>query len=223
MHIQSFTFNPFAENTYILYDETHECVIVDPGCYGTVEEKQLADFIASENLKPVRLINTHCHIDHILGVPFVTSRYGISLEIHKGELVVLNYAGQSGLMFGTPIGKLPEPGGFLQEGDKVTFGNTTLDVFFTPGHSPASICFYDPVGKQLLSGDVLFKGSIGRTDLPGGDYETLMHSIFDVLMPLDDEVVVCAGHMEPTTIGDERRHNPFIHEWLLLHPELTIK
>ncbi|HLF63767.1 MAG TPA: MBL fold metallo-hydrolase [Saprospiraceae bacterium] len=212
MNIHSFTFNPFAENTYILYDDSRECVIVDPGCYGRAEEKQLADFISAQKLKPVRLINTHCHIDHVFGIPFVSRHYGLTLEIHRGELIVLQFAPQSGMMFGTPVEPMPEPVAFIEEGDVIAFGNTKLEVLFTPGHSPASICFYDKEGKQLISGDVLFKGSIGRTDLPGGDYETLMKSIFTKLMILDDEVKVYPGHMESTTIGEERKRNPFILE-----------
>lgn len=199
----------------MLYDDTGECVIIDPGCYGRAEEKQLTDFISSQKLTPVRLINTHCHIDHVFGIPFVTRNYGLRLEIHKGEVIVLQFAPQSGMMFGTPVEPMPEPGGFIEEGDVISFGNTKLEVLLTPGHSPASICFYNREGKQLISGDVLFKGSIGRTDLPGGDYETLMNSIFTKLLDLDDDVKVYPGHMESTTIGEERRTNPFIHEWLL--------
>jgi glyoxylase-like metal-dependent hydrolase (beta-lactamase superfamily II) len=135
--------------------------------------------------------------------------------------VVLQFLDQSAMMFGTPVDPIPKPGGFIEEGDTLTFGSTTLEVLFTPGHSPASICFYERTGKQLISGDVLFKGSIGRTDLPGGDYETLMTSIFDKLMTLDDDVKVYPGHMDPTTIGEERGRNPFIHEWLLQNPHLT--
>jgi glyoxylase-like metal-dependent hydrolase (beta-lactamase superfamily II) len=215
MKVQSFTFSPFAENTYILYDDTNSCVIVDPGCYGHEEEKQLSDFITTQKLKPVRLINTHCHIDHVFGIPFVTRQYELKPEMHRGEVIVLQFAPQSGMMFGTPVEPMPEPGAFIEEGDVITFGNTKLEVLLTPGHSPASICFYHRESKQLISGDVLFKGSIGRTDLPGGDYETLMNSIFTKLLELDDDVKVYPGHMEPTTIGEERRTNPFIHEWLL--------
>jgi glyoxylase-like metal-dependent hydrolase (beta-lactamase superfamily II) len=215
MKIKTFTFNPYAENTYILYDDTGECAIVDPGCYGRAEEKQLDDFISSHKLTPVRLINTHCHIDHVFGVPFVVKNYGLKLEIHKGEKIVLGYTEQVGKMYGTPSGPMPEPGGFLDEGDLVKFGKTQLEIYFTPGHSPASICFYHREEGQLICGDVLFKGSIGRTDLPGGNHDTLMNSIFDKLMPLDDDVVVYPGHMESTTIGDERKRNPFLHEWLL--------
>ena len=215
MKIKSFTFNPYAENTYVLYDDTSECVIVDPGCYGRSEERILEEFIAKEKLHPVRLINTHCHIDHVFGVPFVTGKYDLDLEIHKGELIVLNYTEQVGRMYGTPTEQMPEPGGFLDENDVIAFGRTKLEILFTPGHSPASICFFNRAEGQLISGDVLFKGSIGRTDLPGGDYETLMQSIFEKLMALDDDVVVYPGHMDPTTIGAERRNNPFLHEWLL--------
>lgn len=223
MNVKAFTFSPFAENTYVLYDDTGECAIVDPGCYGPAEEKQLTDFIETKKLTPVRLINTHCHIDHIFGIPFVSKKYGLSLEIHQGEVVVLKFADQMGVMYGTPVDKMPEPGRFLNEGDVVKFGNTELEIFFTPGHSPASICFYHRKSQQLISGDVLFKDSIGRTDLPGGDYETLMHSIFSRLLVLDDDVKVYAGHMESTTIGDERRRNPFIHEYLLSNPHLTVR
>lgn len=213
MIVRSFTFSPFAENTYVLYDASRECVIIDPGCYDLAEKQELSRFISAHHLTPVRLINTHCHIDHVFGVPYVTREYHLPLEIHRGEEVVLRFAQQAGLMYGTPVETMPEPGGFLDESDLVTFGNTALEVLFTPGHSPASICFYDRAGKQLISGDVLFRESIGRTDLPGGDYDTLMRSIFDKLLTLDDDVVVYPGHMESTTIGYERRHNPFILEW----------
>ncbi len=126
MNVKSFTFSPFAENTYVLYDDTGECAIVDPGCYGRAEEKQLTDFIDAKGLTPVRLINTHCHIDHIFGIPFVSRKYDLSLEIHEGEAVVLKFADQVGMMYGTPVEKMPEPGHFLNEGDVVKFGNTSL-------------------------------------------------------------------------------------------------
>lgn len=213
MRVQSFTFNPFAENTFVLYDGTGECAIVDPGCFDLAEQKELADFIADQNLKPVHLLQTHCHIDHIFGIPFVHEKYGLAPRMHKGEQIVLKYSRQMAEVYGTPVDEMPEPGAFLGEEDVVTFGNTSLEIFLTPGHSPASICFFDRSGKQLISGDVLFNGSIGRTDLPGGDYKTLMESIFSKLLTLDDDVKVYPGHMEETTIGAERRTNPFILEW----------
>ncbi len=217
MQVKQFTFNPFDENTYVLYDDTGQCAIVDPGCYDRNEQDELTAFISEEKLTPVRLINTHCHLDHVFGVPFVTEHYGLPLEIHEGELVVLNFAQQSGMMYGTPVGVMPAPGRFIREGETITFGNTSLEVLLTPGHSPASICFYDRKGGNLISGDVLFSGSIGRTDLPGGDYATLMLSITQQLMTLPDSVVVYPGHMESTTIGHERITNPFILEWMKVY------
>ena len=213
MKLQSFTCNPYAENTYILYDETRECVLVDPGCYTEAEQEMLAGFISAEKLTPVRVINTHCHLDHVFGLPFILRTYGLRPEIHRGEQIVLDYTEQVGKMYGTPTEPMPAPGGYLEEGDLVRFGNTVLEILFTPGHSPASICFFNRTGGQLISGDVLFRGSIGRTDLPGGDYDTLMHSIFEKLMPLEDHIRVYPGHMEETTIGEERRTNPFLLEW----------
>jgi glyoxylase-like metal-dependent hydrolase (beta-lactamase superfamily II) len=219
MKIRSFTFNPFAENTYVLYDETGECAIVDPGCYDPDEKEALTACISEEGLKPVRLILTHCHIDHILGLPFIAETYGVQAEMHKGELQVLKYAQQMGMMYGTPVDRMPDPGPFLDDGDVVTFGNTSLEILFTPGHSPASICLFERTTKQLISGDVLFRDSIGRTDLPGGNYETLLKSIFSKLMILDDDVRVYPGHMETTTIGTERQWNPFLKDWIRQHPE----
>ena len=210
MQVKRFEFNPFAENTYVLYDDSGECVIVDPGCYSNAEEQQLRLFIAESNLTPVRLINTHCHIDHVLGINFVRHEYDLELEIHEGEQVVLASNEKIGQMYGIPIDPIDLATKFLNEGDTILFGNTRLEISFTPGHSPASICFYDIPGKQLIAGDVLFQGSIGRTDLPGGDFDTLMKSIMEKLMSLPDDVVVFPGHGPATTIGAERRSNPFI-------------
>lgn len=211
-HIVSFTFNPFYENTYVIYDETGECVVIDPGCYSKEEMEELGDFITRKQLKPKYLINTHCHIDHVLGNKFVADTWRVPLLMHKGEIPVLhevvNYAPTMGMYYKGS----PEPEIFVNEGDIVTFGNTSLKVFFTPGHSPASVCFYNEADKFIVSGDVLFRRSIGRTDLPGGDYATLMQSIREKLMVLPDEIKVYAGHMQPTTIGEERRENPFLNE-----------
>jgi hydroxyacylglutathione hydrolase len=208
--IVSFTFNPFYENTYVIYDETGECVVVDPGCYTKEEQEELGDFITKQRLKPKYLINTHCHIDHVLGNKFVADTWRVPLLMHKGELnglhEVVNYAPTMGMNYKPS----PEPEIFVEDGDKVTFGNTILDVIFAPGHSAASICFYCKAHKFIVSGDVLFRRSIGRTDLPGGNYETLINSINEKLLPLPDETKVYAGHMQPTTIGEERSENPFL-------------
>lgn len=206
-----FTFNPFQENTYVVFDETKECAIIDPGCYEAHERIELQDFIMENGLKPVRLINTHCHLDHVFGNHFVHKTWGLELEIHRGELPVLEAVPQVSRFYGIPSGEpSPMPGRFIEEGDVVSFGNTRLEAILTPGHSPASLSFFIREDKLLLAGDVLFKESIGRTDLPGGDFDTLIASIKDKLLPLGDEVKVFPGHGPSTTIGFERRHNPFL-------------
>lgn len=205
------TYNVFKENTYIVYDESGECVIFDPGCSNAREETDLAATIDELGLKPVRLINTHCHIDHILGNKFVATRYQLALEIHRGELPVLQSAPKSALLFGLPIpGSAPLADHFLEEGDRIEFGQTSLKILLTPGHSPASLSFFCEADRFLIAGDVLFYGSIGRTDLPGGDYDTLIHSIRRELFPLGDEVQVYPGHGQATSIGFEKKYNPFL-------------
>ncbi|MCH2042703.1 MAG: MBL fold metallo-hydrolase [Saprospiraceae bacterium] len=221
--VHSFTFSMFSENTYIVYDETQECVIIDPGCYDKKERDRLAQFIKANELKPVRLLNTHCHIDHIFGNRFVAETYNLELEIHKGELPVLQAFPVVAQMYGIGgIQQSPDASKFLEEGDQVKFGNTTFDVLLTPGHSPASICFYNKAENFVIAGDVLFERSIGRTDLPGGNYETLMNSIFDKLLPLGDEVIVYPGHGNATSIGLERKSNPFVREEFMRRKKMNL-
>ena len=210
MEIAIFTFNPFSENTYVLYDETKDCVIIDPGCSTEEEQEQLTGFISQQSLVPVHLVNTHCHIDHVLGNKFVSDLYGLSLTSHTGEQVVLDAQPMVSQMYGISYLRSPDIKIFLDQDDVLTFGNTTLKVLFTPGHSPASISLYNHETLQLIAGDVLFDGSIGRTDLPGGDFKTLINSIKTQFLVLDDKVVVYSGHGEITTIGKERRSNPFL-------------
>ena len=210
--VKSFCFNSFEENTYVLSDDTNECIIIDPGCHLVYEETELADYIETNKLKPVRLLNTHCHIDHILGNSFVARKYNLELEINDKELPVLNASGYVSEMYQIQMNPSPVPAKFLIEGDKVRFGNSELDVIFTPGHSPGSISFYSSKDKFVISGDVLFEQSIGRTDLPGGDYETLLESIIVKLLPLGDNTLVFCGHGNSTTIGAERELNPFLRE-----------
>ncbi len=209
-NVASFTFNPFQENTYIVYDETKECIIFDPGCYTTAEEQNLVNFISDNGLKPVRLINTHCHLDHVFGNKFVAEKYDLGLEIHKDELPVLHFAPTSGQMYGISSQKSPEPSRYIEEGEIIEFGNTKLETLFTPGHSPASLSFYCAESKFVIAGDVLFRESIGRTDLPGGNFETLKASIQNKLYVLPDDTVVYAGHMIKTTIGHEKAFNGFV-------------
>ena len=207
-----FTFNAFQENTYVVVDDkTKECVIFDPGCYDQGEKEQLKTTIEQRGLKPVRLINTHCHIDHVFGNKFVAATWNLGLEIHEGELPVLQAVPQVAAFYGMPPAeKSPDPSRFIEEGELIKFGETTLKALFTPGHSPASLSFYCEKDKFIIAGDVLFYGSIGRTDLPGGNFDALITSIKTEFFPLPDETVVYAGHMQETTIGFEKKNNPFL-------------
>lgn len=209
MKIKKFTFNAFQENTYVLYDETKSCVIIDPGCNNTLEEESLSLFISDNNLKPTMLINTHCHIDHILGNAFVHKKYGLELSSHAGEKVVLQAGKITAQMYGIQYEQSPEITIFYTDGDILSFGDSQLKVLYTPGHSPASISFYSEDAKMLIGGDVLFFGSIGRTDLPGGDHETLLESIRSKFFILPSDTVVYSGHGPETTIGREKSSNPF--------------
>ena len=211
MNLAQFTFNPFSENTYVLYDETKECVIVDPGCSDSAEQKELVDFLESNGLNPVSLFNTHCHIDHVLGNKFISEKYNLPLASHKGEAQELAGSMIAARMYGIAYDPSPEISIFYEEGDVFKFGNTQMQVLFTPGHSSSSICLFHKESNQLIAGDVLFYGSIGRTDLPGGDHETLIRSIKEKLMIISDEVRVYPGHGPSTTIGFERENNPFIN------------
>lgn len=207
--VQGFTFNPFEENTYILYDETKECIIIDPGCSNRSEQEDMVQFIKDEELKPVKLLNTHCHIDHVFGNSFIAKKYNLKLEIHKEDLQTLHSLPQVSALYGLGAEESIEPSNFLEEGDQVKFGNSVLDVIFTPGHSPGSICFISHADKFVVGGDVLFYGSIGRTDLPGGDHETLLTSIREKLFKLEDDYIVFSGHGRDTSIGFEKENNPF--------------
>lgn len=210
MHIAVFPFNAFQENTYVLFDDTLECALVDPGCNSPEEEQTLINFIESKNLNPVLLLNTHCHIDHVLGNKFIADKYGLELTSHKDEKVVLDANVMVANMYGVQYTQSPDITQFLEEGDTISFGNTILKVLFTPGHSPASISFFHEKSKQLIAGDVLFQNSIGRTDLPGGDMATLISSIKNKYYPLGNDVVVYPGHGPSTTIGEEKVSNPFL-------------
>jgi hydroxyacylglutathione hydrolase len=208
--IQSFTFNAMAENTYVLYDETKECIIIDPGCYNERERATLSDFIRHKGLRPQRLLNTHAHLDHIFGNEYVREQYDLGLEMHEGELPVLKAAPAVAQMYGFQMPPQRDPTRYIADGETITFGNTTLQAILAPGHSPASLCFYSEKDAFLIGGDVLFYDSIGRTDLPGGDYATLIRSIQTRILTLPDAVKVYSGHGGATTVGRERRENPFL-------------
>lgn len=210
MDVSIFTFNGFQENTYILYDESKECVIVDPGCNSKSEQNTLSEFISGNQLKVTRLLNTHCHIDHVLGNKFVADKFNLKLEAHQGEKPVLESCKMVAQMYGIPYDPSPEIDLFIDEGDVIKFGNTSMEIFFTPGHSPASISFYNREHNILIAGDVLFQRSIGRTDLPGGSMDTLLESIRTKFWVLPDDTIVYPGHGPSTTIGEEKRLNPFL-------------
>lgn len=211
MQVVQFTFNDFSENTYILIDKTGDCVIVDPGCYKAAEQKELKDYIEQHQLNPIALLNTHCHIDHVLGNAFVANTYKIPLYMHEMELETYKGTDRWAQLFGMVLEEIPEHRIYITEGQTVSFGSTSLEVLFTPGHSIASISFYEPQSKQLISGDVLFYQSIGRTDLPGGNFDTLIQSIQLKLLTLPNETIVYSGHGPKTTIGLEKSSNPFLN------------
>ncbi len=210
--VKTFEFNDFSENTYILHDETGACVIVDPGCFYEAEREELAAYIARNQLKVKRLLLTHAHLDHVFGNQFVFDAFGVSPEMHVGETPVLDRYMQACQMYGVRGAQpSPEPVRFITVGEVITFGNTRLETIFTPGHSPASISFYCREAGFVIAGDVLFRESIGRTDLPGGHHETLLESIRTQLFTLPDTTIVYSGHGPSTTIAYEKRHNPFLN------------
>ncbi|WP_448530528.1 MBL fold metallo-hydrolase [Raineya sp.] len=210
IQIVSFVFSPFAENTYVLYDNTQEAVIIDPGCYNNAERKALQDFIAEKNLKIVKLLNTHCHLDHVFGNEFVKQTYNVKAYAHENEDFNLGILEASARMFGIARIESTRTDVYLKENDVVEFGNSALQVLFTPGHSPGHVVFYNAEQGFCINGDVLFRNSIGRTDLPGGNHQTLINAIRKVMFALPDDTTIFTGHGEPTTIGFEKKHNPFL-------------
>lgn len=211
--IRRFTFNPFEENTYILYNNDGDCCIIDPGCYTPDEQKQLHDFINTNDLHPVYLLNTHCHLDHIFGNTFVSETWKLPLHLHKKELPVLEFAPASAAMYGLPPFKTDAMEMiFLEEYDQIKIGNDILKILFTPGHSPGSISFYNEADEYVISGDALFSGSVGRTDLPGGDFQQLEQSIKTRLYTLPEITKVHPGHGGGTSISFEKKNNPFVRE-----------
>lgn len=209
--VQVFELNPFAENTYVVYDASGECVIFDPGCFSEEERNTLRTFIVDKQLRVVRLINTHCHLDHVFGNNFVHKTWSLLPEIHRNELPVLERYPIVCQIYGIEGAEpSPVPEHFWAAGDVVEFGNTRLEVLLTPGHSPGSLSFYCRESGFVLSGDVLFWESIGRTDLPGGDFDTLIASIRQQLFALPGETLVYPGHGPTTTIRHEKEYNPFL-------------
>ncbi len=210
LEIKKFTFNPVQENTYILYNEFKECIIIDPGFYFDYEKDELVSFLHKNQLKPVLLLNTHCHLDHVFGNKFIASEYNLKLKTHPLEEAVLQMAPASGLMFNLPFDNYTDEIIFLEEGDTISLREDSLQVIHVPGHSPGSICFYSEQQHFIIAGDALFQNSIGRTDLPGGSHEDLVKNIKEKLFTLSKNVVVYPGHGPETTIGEEIIHNPYL-------------
>jgi hydroxyacylglutathione hydrolase len=208
--VKAFTFNPVQENTYLLYNDRNQCCIIDPGCYFEEERNELTQFIQLQKLQPILLLNTHCHLDHIFGNKYVHEKWGLELHIHEKEKQVLEFGPSSGQMYNLPFENYNGPLHFMVPGETIKIGDDELQILFTPGHSPGSVSFYAKDEKFVIGGDALFYGSIGRTDLPGGDFDTLANSIRQQLYTLPDEVKVYSGHGPLTTIGDEKKNNPFV-------------
>lgn len=210
IQIEKFVFNSFQVNTFILHDETGECVIIDAACQSEAERTQLTDFISHHQLRPICLLNTHSHIDHILGNVFLKDTYQLPLMGHQSGDKLISIAQSSASLFGFELERVALPDKHLTEGDSIRFGNSEINVLYTPGHADGSICFYHAEQQFVIVGDVLFQGSIGRTDLPTGNYHTLMESIGKKLLVLPETVTVYPGHGPTTSIGYEKQHNPFL-------------
>ncbi len=210
IQIETFVFNPFQENTYILYDHTGDSIIIDAGCQEKQERQELVNYISGHGFNPVKLVNTHCHVDHILGVAYLAGKYKLPFFIHPAERPLFEHSRSQAAYFGLSLDMPPEPDGYLNDGDLLRFGESSLRVIHIPGHSPGGILFHCPEQKFLISGDVLFRQSIGRSDLPGGDFKSLVSGIRNKLFGLHPETKVYPGHGPYTRIGDEKESNPFL-------------
>ena len=210
MNIHIFTFNPFSENTYVIASDTGDCVIVDPGCYDQSEFDLLHQHIQNNKLKPTKIVLTHAHLDHVFGLKRCLDAYPVPFYLHERERIVLNSAPQVSKMYGVHCDSVSETPEALIAGEQIKLAGEQWQMIFTPGHSPGSICFYHAESNQLIGGDVLFRDSIGRTDLPGGDHDTLLKHIREDLYVLPDETIVYPGHGPSTTIGYEKMNNPFV-------------
>lgn len=210
MNLKKFTFNPFQVNTYVLYDDSKEAVIIDPGCSDGVELLELIDFLKENDLKAVKLLYTHTHIDHVIGSIAVSEQFDILPEAHAAGKVFLDHSTETAANYGFDLDRNPEISSYLNEGEDVCFGNSKLEVLYTPGHADGSVCFYSKADGFIIVGDVLFNMSIGRTDFPTGDFDLLKKNIFEKLFTLADNTIVYSGHGPETNIGFEKTNNPFL-------------
>jgi len=208
--IKSFTFSPLGENTYVLWNDNKDAVIIDPGCYHSYEKEELKSFITKSALTPKYLLNTHCHLDHVFGEKFVAENWNLVPHIHTNEQQVMAMGEAAGERWGLPFENYKGPFVFLKEGEKIQLGTEELFIIAAPGHSPGHVCFYVAAQNFIIGGDVLFRGSIGRTDLPGGNFDVLINSIKTQLLVLPDDTTVYSGHGPATTIGIEKKQNPYL-------------
>lgn len=212
MNFKTFEFSPFHENTYIVYDETKECVIIDPGNFNEKENNILDNFLKENHLKLVGILNTHNHLDHIFGANYLVNKYNVSMACHEKELEWIGMFEATCKRYGLKINSTPPtPKNILSDGDVFKFGNTKLDIIHMPGHSAGSLVFHNIKDKIIISGDVIFKNSIGRTDLPGGNYNELIINIKNKLFSLSEDTLILPGHDVRTTIGEEKNNNPFFN------------
>lgn len=208
--VEKFVVNPLGENSFVLYDETGACIIIDPGFYYAEEQEELKAYVENNQLRPVKIVNTHCHFDHIMGVEFVRKAFQIPFLAHPDDAFWVGRAVDQGKMFGFEMTKVNPIDKFIADGEMIPFGQSELKAIHVPGHAPGHVVFYNEKDNMLIAGDVLFYGSIGRTDLPGGDYETLISKIKEKLFVLPDETKVYCGHGPETTLGFEKANNPFL-------------
>jgi hydroxyacylglutathione hydrolase len=212
MKIKIFTVNPFQINCYLYYDEdTGEGIIIDPGAYDKYEEDEISNFVEYKKIKIKYIINTHGHIDHILGNKFAKEAFKCPVLIHRDDLFLIEDAKPHGLVFGINIDSVPVPDDFITEELKIKINRTEINFIHTPGHTPGGVCVVDHANKIIFSGDTIFLESIGRTDLPGGNIDILLDSIKNKLFAkCGDDYTLYPGHMEETTIGQEKKYNSFL-------------
>ncbi len=211
MNVKAFQFNPFMQNTYLVYDETGEAVVIDPGCYFPEEQKVFSEYLSKHSLTLKKVLYTHCHLDHAFGARYIANTYKtVTFYAHKDEQMFIDDAVQHAAMYGLKMEQPPMLDGFIADGEKISFGKTSLTAIHVEGHSKGGICFYVEADKTLFSGDVLFHRSIGRSDFPGGNHEALIKGIKSKLLTLPEDVVVCPGHGDYSLIGNEKAQNPFL-------------
>ncbi len=221
MKIACLQFNPVQENTYVVWDETGEGIVIDAGNCNDKENTILDNFIADHNIRPTMIVNTHGHFDHTMGAVHLKTRYGIPFAMSGKDQFLLDNAATSGSIFGVKVGQMPSIDIDLDNQKEITFGNTTLRILPTPGHTPGHVAIHEPKEGILFTGDTLFRESIGRTDLPGGDYSWIMRSILEQIIPLGDRTQVYPGHGPATDLGHESLYNPFVTE--VLNNEVNYK